>query len=108
MRHRYPEVQVDDVAIGMLKHKGMLKSEVAAGTHTLRITGLVAEAKWQQRDIIKTFSALPGERKFFRLNVSYNMDEMVLLHPGAKYRISLVSVKEENAVYEIRDVQPAN
>ena len=42
-----------------------------------------------------------------KLQVEYDLQDMNLFQPGAKYSIHLVPVDIENAKYEIRNTKPA-
>ena len=104
LRNQYPEIQLDEQSIGLLRFNEMLRLEVPPGDHDLRVTGLTTAARWKQRDITRHVKITPGEKKFFRLNVLYNVDEIRLLKRGTKYNVSLVSVKENDAIYELREI----
>ena len=102
LRFAYPDILIDGKSVGMLKFDSHFYVDLAAGSHQVRVTGLTQGADWEPRDIQQTISLEPGEVKYLKLDVGYQLDEMVLGESGAKYRINLIPVSAEQAVYEIR------
>ncbi|HEY9037270.1 MAG TPA: hypothetical protein VIM96_11230 [Pseudomonadales bacterium] len=107
LRFSYPEIFMDDKSIGFLKYETRLMVTVTPGKHHFRVTGLTRDARWEPRDIHLDFTARPGETQYLKLDVQYNLSEMNLGQPGAKYLIFLTPVNSNDAVYEIRYTQPS-
>lgn len=106
LRYDYPEVFIDGQSIGTLKFNSHRHIELAPGKHSVRITGLSPAAKWEPRDIEQSFSLKPAQTAYLKLNVQYQLDEMVLGQPGPSYSIHLTPMRSEDAVYEIRHTKP--
>jgi len=70
------------------------------------VTGLSPAAKWEPRDIEQTLTLKPAHVSYLKLNVQYQLNEMVLGQPGPRYSIHLTPMRSEDAVYEIRHTQP--
>ncbi|HLD67604.1 MAG TPA: DUF2846 domain-containing protein [Pseudomonas sp.] len=102
LRLSYPDVQVDGRSIGQLKFNTHVAVELSPGKHTVRVTGLSKAASWEPRDIEQTFTVKPGEVKYLKLDVRFNLREMNLGQPKASYLIHLRPMRSEDAVYEIR------
>ncbi|MET1076659.1 MAG: hypothetical protein ABWY06_01425 [Pseudomonas sp.] len=100
LRFSYPDVLLDEQSIGTLEFNAHRRVELQPGRHTLRITGLTRQAKWEPHDIEQSFSVAPGEVKYLKLDVRFNMKEMTLITPS--YLIHLRPMEPEEAVYEIR------
>lgn len=108
LKFDYPDVVVDGKSIGVLKYNEYLVTELPPGEHTMNITGLTATASgWAERDIERTFTVSIDEPTFMKLHVGYDLNEMKLGQPGAKYIIRLIPVSEEDAKYEIRSTNRA-
>ncbi|MEZ5501711.1 MAG: hypothetical protein R3E50_03270 [Halioglobus sp.] len=109
LRYDYPDVLIDGKSIGVLKYDEYLVTELTPGAHNITITGLTAAAKgWADRDIDQVIPASGNKQVFMKLRVEYDLDEMNLGQPGAKYIIQLMPVDSEDAVYEIRNTTPAS
>ncbi|MEN0107193.1 MAG: DUF2846 domain-containing protein [Pseudomonas sp.] len=108
LRHAYPDVQIDGVSVGLLKFNSHFAVDLAPGKHQVRITGLSKVASWEPRDIEQSVTVQPGEVKYLKLDVSYNLSEMNLGQPKASYLIYLTPMRSEDAVYEIRDTEALN
>jgi hypothetical protein len=109
LKYDYPDVLIDGTSVGVLKYDEYLVTQLAPGAHTITITGLTAAASgWSPRDIKQAIP--PGNNKeiFMRLKVEYDVNEMNLGQPGAKYIIQLAPVEPENAIYEIRNTTRAS
>jgi hypothetical protein len=102
LRYNYPEVFIDGQSIGTLKFNSHRHVELAPGKHSVRITGLSPAAKWEPRDIEQSLTLNPTQIAYLKLNVQYQLDEMVLGQPGPRYNIRLTPMRSEDAVYEIR------
>ena len=91
----------------MLKYDEYLVAEITPATHTITTTGLTTAASgWAERDIEQVIPANTSKQMFMKLVVEYDLDDMSLFQPGAKYSIHLVPVDSENAKYEIRNTSP--
>jgi hypothetical protein len=109
LKYDYPDVLIDGKSIGVLKYDEYLVTELAPGAHTITITGLTTAASgWSPRDIKQAIPPSQGKEVFMRLKVEYDLDEMNLGQPGAKYIIQLAPVEPENAIYEIRNTTRAS
>lgn len=108
LRHAYPDVQIDGVSVGLLTFNSHFAVDLAPGKHSVRITGLSKVADWEPRDIEQSVTVQPGEVKYLKLDVRYNLSEMNLGQPKASYLIHLRPVRAEDAVYEIRDTEALN
>lgn len=102
LRLSYPDVQIDGRSVGQLKFNSHLAVGLSPGKHSIRITGLSKNANWEPRDIEQSFTVLPGEVKYLKLNVAFNLNEMNLGQPKPSYRIVLTPMRSEEAIYEIR------
>ncbi len=108
LRFSHPEVFVGDLSLGALEYNRYLAVELPPGEHELRLTGLTAGASdWDIRDIRKKLDLAAGQSTFLRLRVEYNLSQMNLGQPQAQYHIQLTPVAEQDAIYEIRHVEPA-
>lgn len=105
LRLSYPDVLIDEQSVGTLRFNSHRRVELAPGRHSLRITGLTREAKWEPRDIKQTFSVAPGEVKYLKLDVRFNLNEMMLGQPGPSYLIHLRPMRPDDAIYEIRNTE---
>lgn len=109
LKFDYPDVLVDGKSIGVLKYDEYLVAELAPGAHTMTITGLTTTASgWSPRDIKQAIPQSKDKEVFMRLKVEYDVDEMNLGQPGAKYIIQLTPVEPGNAIYEIRNTTRAS
>jgi hypothetical protein len=106
LRLSYPDVLIDEQSVGTLKFNSYRRIELSPGRHNLRITGLTREAKWEPRDIKQTFSVAPGEIKYLKLDVRFNLSEMSLGNPGDSFLIHVRPMRPDDAVYEIRNTEP--
>lgn len=106
LRYNYPEVFIDGQSIGTLKFNSHRQVELAPGKHSVRITGLSPAANWEPRDIEQSLTLKPAQITYLKLNVQYQLDEMVLGQPGPRYNIRLTPMRSEDAVYEIRHTKP--
>jgi hypothetical protein len=106
LRFSYPDVLVDEQSVGILEFNSHRRIELEPGNHSLRITGLSREAKWEPRDIKQTMSVAPGEIKYLKLDVRFNLSEMTLGSPGPSYLIHVRPMRPDDAVYEIRNTEP--
>lgn len=106
LRYDYPEVFIDGQSIGTLKFNSHRHVELAPGQHSVRITGLSPAARWEPRDIEQRLSLKPAQVAYLKLNVQYQLNEMVLGQPGPSYNIRLVPMRSDDAVYEIRHTKP--
>lgn len=106
LRFDYPEVFIDGQSIGMLKFNQYRHVELAPGAHSVRITGLSPAAKWEPRDIEQKVTLSPAQIKYLKLNVQYNLNEMVIGQPSPSYSIHLTPMRSEDALYEIRHTTP--
>ncbi|WP_339414108.1 hypothetical protein [Pseudomonas sp. EA_35y_Pfl2_R5] len=106
LRYDYPEVFIDGQSIGTLKFNSHRHVELAPGKHSVRITGLSPAAKWEPRDIEQSLTLKPAQITYLKLNVQYQLDEMVLGQPGPRYNIRLTPMRSEDAIYEIRHTKP--
>lgn len=107
LRFSYPDVLIDEQSVGILELNGYRRIELEPGKHSLRITGLSRQAKWEPRDVEQAFQIAPGETKYFKLDVRFNMSEMTLLGiGGSSYLIHVRSMRPDDAVYEIRKTKP--
>lgn len=106
LRFSYPDVLIDEQSVGTLQFNSYRRVELAPGNHSIRITGLTRQAKWEPRDIKQNFSVAPGEIKYLKLDVRFNLSEMTLGTPGPSYLIHLRPMRPDDAVYEIRNTAP--
>ena len=106
LRFSYPDVLVDEQSVGVLEFNSYRRIELQPGRHSLRITGLSRQAKWEPRDIEQAFSVAPGETRYLKLDVRFNLSEMTLGSAGPSYLIQLRPMRVDDAVYEIRNTQP--
>lgn len=102
LRLSYPAVLVDGRPAGTLKFNSHKRLELPAGSHELRFTGLVEGANWEPRDVAQRIDLKPGEVRYVKLDVQFNLDQMTLGSPGPSYRIRIVPMRAEDAIYEIR------
>jgi len=105
--YSYPEVFANQQSLGVLHYKTYLVEELPTGQYELKFTGLTDKARWKQRDIKHTIQLQPGETRFIKLDVNFNLDQMNIGQPGPKYSIFVTPVSFDNAQYEIRDTSPA-
>ena len=105
LRFSYPEIFIDDASIGALHFNKHRYLELAAGKHTIRVTGLSKNADWAPKDIIQEFNTEPGEIKYIKLDVQYNLKQMNLGENAPSYSIFLTPTRSEDAVYEIRHTE---
>lgn len=104
LKFDYPDILIDGKSIGALKYDQYLVTELTPGPHTITVTGLTTTAKgWADRDIEQAIPMNQGKQAFMKLQVEYDIDDMNLVQPGAKYIINLMPVDGENAKYEIRN-----
>lgn len=108
LRLSYPDVLIDEQSVGVLQFNSYRRIELVPGKHNLRITGLSRQAKWEPRDIQQAFSVAPGETKYLKLDVRFNLSEMTLGSGGPSYLIHLRPMRADDALYEIRNTQPQN
>ena len=108
LKYSYPEILIDGQSIGTLKYERHLVTELSAGEHHIRITGLTKKANWEARDIEQDMTLSAGEIKYLKLDVRFNMNEMNLGQPGPKYIIFLTPISPQDAIYEIRETKAAN
>lgn len=108
LRFSYPDVLIDEQSVGTLHFNAYRRIELEPGRHNLRITGLTRQAKWEPRDIKQQFSVAPGEVKYLKLDVRFNLSEMNLGSMGPSYLIHVRPMRAEDAVYEIRNTEPQN
>ncbi|MES2818081.1 MAG: hypothetical protein V4812_03750 [Pseudomonadota bacterium] len=106
LRLSYPDIQIDGRSVGPLKFNTHLAVGLSPGKHSIRITGLSKAASWEPRDIEKAFMVEPGEVKYLKLDVRFNLREMNLGQPKPSYLIYLTPMRSEDAVYEIRETDP--
>lgn len=106
LRFSYPDVLIDEQSVGTLHFNSYRRIELAPGRHNLRITGLTRQAKWEPRDIKQQFSVAPGEVKYLKLDVRFNLSEMNLGSMGPSYLIHVRPMRADEAVYEIRNTEP--
>lgn len=108
LRFSYPDVLIDEQSVGILPFNTYRRIELPPGRHSIRITGLTRQAKWEPRDVRQNFSVAPGEVKYLKLDVRFNLSEMNLGQPGPSYLIHLRPMRPDDAVYEIRSTEPQN
>ncbi|WP_394558773.1 DUF2846 domain-containing protein [Aquipseudomonas alcaligenes] len=108
LRLSYPDVLIDEQSVGTLQFNSYRRIELAPGRHDIRITGLTRQAKWEPRDIKQVVKVAPGEIKYLKLDVRFNLNEMMLGQPGPSYLIHLRPMRPDDAVYEIRNTEPQN
>jgi hypothetical protein len=106
LRFSYPDVLIDEQSVGTLEFNRHRRIELEPGRHSLRITGLTRAAKWEPRDIKQNFAVAAGEIKYIKLDVRFNLNEMMLGQPGPSYLIHARPVRADAAVYEIRATEP--
>ena len=106
LRFSYPDVLIDEQSVGTLHFNSYRRIELAPGRYNLRITGLTRQAKWEPRDIKQQFSIAPGEVKYLKLDVRFNLSEMNLGSMGPSYLIHVRPMRADDAVYEIRNTEP--
>lgn len=105
LRQSYPVLLVDDRSVGVLEFDKYFNVDLEAGQHSIVVTGLVAPANWEIADIRQEFSIAPGEIKYLKLDVQYQLDEMAIGESGPKYRIFLTPMDSATALEEIRQTQ---
>jgi hypothetical protein len=109
LKYDYPDVLIDGKSIGVLKYDEYLVAELTPGPHNITVTGLTTASKgWAERDMERVIPASKNKQVFMKLRVEYDLDNMVLGQPGARYIINLMPVDGENAKYEIRETTPAS
>lgn len=102
LRFSYPDILIDDTSIGVLHFNSHRYLELAPGQHTIRVTGLTKAADWEPKDITQTFATEPGEIKYIKLNVQFNLKEMNLGENSPSYSIYVTPISADDAIYEIR------
>ncbi len=107
LRFSYPDVLIDEQSIGTLQFNAHRRVELKPGRYSLRITGLSRQAKWEPRDIEQAFTIVPGEIKYIKLDVRFNLSETSLV-TGPSYLIFLRPMRPDDAIYEIRHTNPQN
>lgn len=108
LRLSYPDIQLDGHSIGQLKFNTHFAVGLSPGTHSIRVTGLSEKADWEPRDIHLEFTVRPGEVKYLKLDVQFALNEMAIGDSSAKYSIYLSPVQPQEALYEIRNTNPAH
>lgn len=103
LRLSYPDLILNGDSIGVLNLNHYRSVRLEAGEHTLKATGLTKKARWKPKDKDLTFKIEPGEIKYIKLNVRYDMSKMNLGQPGAKHLIHLTPMAADTAIYEIRE-----
>ena len=98
-----PVVMIDGRSVGLLGFNQYFPVELAAGKHSILITGRVAPADWEIADIQQQFSIAPGEVKYLKLDVQYQLDDMGIGDSSAKYQIFLTPMDSSTALDEIRN-----
>ncbi|RLA46122.1 MAG: hypothetical protein DRR06_05730 [Gammaproteobacteria bacterium] len=106
LRYSYPDMILDGESVGVLKFKTYKHLRLRPGKHLLKATGLTEQASWEEKDKELQFDIQPGEIKYLKLSVQYNLSEMDLLQPGARYLLYITPVDAKAALYEIRDTNP--
>jgi len=106
LRRSYPDMILDGRSIGVLKFKKYRTVSIEPGKHTLTATGLTKNSNWKPVDKKLVFQIQPGETKYIKLDVRYNMREMKVIQSGAEYLIYLTPMNAESAIYEIRQTSP--
>ncbi|MBF7728915.1 hypothetical protein [Pseudomonas sp. N040] len=106
LRRAYPVILVDGRSVGVLEFNQYFNVDLAAGRHSIVVTGLVAPANWEVADIRQDVSIAPGEIKYLKLDVQYQLDDMTIGQSGPKYRIFLTPMDSPTAVDEIRHTAP--
>ncbi|WEJ69855.1 DUF2846 domain-containing protein [Pseudomonas sp. PSE14] len=106
LRFSYPDILIDEQSVGTLEFNSYRRIELAPGNHNLRVTGLTRKASWEPRDIKQTFSIAPGEIKYLKLDVRFNLNEMMLGNPGPSYLIRVTPMRPDDAIYQIRETEP--
>lgn len=107
MRRSYPDLILDGSSVGVLKYKKHKIIPIKAGKHRLKVTGLTDKAKWDQRDKELAFNVKPGETKYLKINIQYDIDEMNKLTTYNKRAVYITPVDTDDAVYEVRDTKEA-
>ena len=108
LKFDYPDVIIDGKSMGVLKYNEYVVAELPPGEHTVNITGLTTAASgWAERDIERRITISKDAPTFLKLRVAYDLNEMKLGQPGARYIIRLMPVNEEDAKYEIRSTDRA-
>lgn len=102
LRQSFPVIMVDGRSVGVLEFDKYFNVDLAAGRHSIVVTGLVAPANWEIADIRQEFSIAPGEIKYLKLDVQFQLDDMVLGDSQPKYRIFLTPMASATALDEIR------
>jgi hypothetical protein len=106
LAHSYPEVFANGKSLGLLEHRTYLVKELPPGTYQLKFTGLTNAARWKQRDIESQITLAPGETRYLKLRVDFDLNQMNIGQPGPKYRIFATPVSVNDAQYEIRETKP--
>jgi hypothetical protein len=106
LRRSYPDMILDGKSIGVLEFKQYKTVFLKPGQHTLTATGLTREANWRPVDKNLNFRVEPGETKYIKLDIQYNMKDMRVVQSGAEYLIYLTPMNADTAIYEIRDTKP--
>lgn len=106
LRFSYPDILINDTSIGVLHFNSHRYLELTPGSHTIRITGLSKAANWTPKDIAQAFTIEPGEIKYLKLDVQYNLKEMNLGENSPSYSIYVTPVEADDAIYEIRYTKP--
>ena len=105
LRQSAPVVMVDGRSVGLLGFEQYFPIELAAGQHSILITGRVAPADWEIADIEQQFSLAPGEVKYLKLDVQFRLDDMAFGDASAKYQIFLTPMNSNTALDEIRHTE---
>jgi hypothetical protein len=107
MRYSYPDLILDGNSVGVLKYKTHRAIPIKAGKHELRVTGLTKLAKWDQKDKKLSFKIKPGQIKYLKINIHYDIDENNHIETMNKRAIYITPIDPEDAIYEIRDTEEA-
>jgi len=106
LRFSYPVIMVDGRSVGILEFDKYFPVELAAGQHSILVTGGVAPAKWENLpDIQQQFTLAPGEVKYLKLDVQFQLDDMTIGDSSAKYSIFLTPMDSDSAIPEIRTTE---
>lgn len=107
MRFSYPDLILDGKSIGVLKYMTHRAIPIKAGKHHLKVTGLTEKAKWDQKDKELNFKIKPGQIKYLKINIQYDIDEINHVTTMNKRAIYITPVDADKAIYEIRDTDEA-
>ncbi|RLA01898.1 MAG: hypothetical protein DRQ42_02080 [Gammaproteobacteria bacterium] len=103
----YPDLILDGESVDVLKANTHRAIPIKPGKHHLRVTGLTKKAKWDQKDKELSFKIKPGEIKYLKINVQYDIDEINHVSTMNKRAIYITPVDAEDAIYEIRETTKA-